>query len=150
MDVIFRSSVLCWNEKFSWWEVRTIPIFVYLMLRASKWERICDICLSGTGLLYSVWSFPVPIIYLKFSWSHFHYSFISWMTLGCFHFIAIVNKQKWTWLNKYLRSKMSSPLGICKGVVRWSLALRGALQPRWENFHLNYIWIFMHWLTYIY
>ena len=37
---------------------------------------------------------------------------------GCFHFLAAVIRQAATWLNRSLRRRMASPLGICQGVTK--------------------------------
>lgn len=75
--------------------------------RSLRWERTCEVCLSGTRLPYSIWSCLVPSIHQQISWFHFlhrwigfhnvyvpHFHYPSSMErhLDCFNFLAIVTR----------------------------------------------------------
>lgn len=50
---------------------------------------------------------------------HFHYQLNQWEDI----LIVSVASLLWTWLSKYLQSRMPGPLGICQGVLQLVLTL---------------------------
>lgn len=51
--------------------------------RNLRWERTCGICLSGSGLPHSIWSFLVPFIYQQSSGFPFYWHGVSLCSPGC-------------------------------------------------------------------
>jgi len=96
--------------------------------KSLQWERACDICLSGSQLPQSIWSFLVLPIHLHgfiflyrlifhsvYIYIYIYNIFIIHLLvvghLSFFYSLPIVNRQQWTWLSKFLWSTMLSTLG---------------------------------------
>lgn len=142
MDVIFCSSVLCWNEKFSWWGVRTISVFVYLMLGASKWETFIFQTLGCPISIFSS-SIHLPlkfiIYFFLYNWFVFYniydYLFIisSLKTFRKFHFIAIVNSGV-----RNIAKQVFAP----EGVRYFEFMPKSVIAVHMVNLVLNFLWMY--------
>lgn len=49
--------------------------YIWFGARHLQWERMCNVCFPGSGLLHSMWSFLVPFIYLQCLWFDLYFSY---------------------------------------------------------------------------